>query len=434
MAGIRKSSLRSFLEVPADSHFPIQNLPFGVFRPEPTAEARAGVAIGDWVLDLAALERGGLLNVPTLAVQVEIFARPCLNAFMALGRTAVREVRDRITRLLSHDESLLRDDAALRREVLVPRSGIEMLLPVQIGDYTDFYSSKEHATNVGSMLRGPENALNPNWVHIPIAYHGRASSIVVSGTEIRRPVGQTKSDSSPSPTFGPSRTLDFELEMGVFIGRGNALGEPIAVEQTPEHMFGIVLVNDWSARDIQKWEYQPLGPFLSKSFATTISPWIVTLDAMEPFRVPGPTHDPLPLEYLRSHGDWALDIELEVLLQTPQQIAPQTICRSNHRHLYWNICQQTTHHTSNGCNLRPGDLLASGTISGPGPGARGSLLELTMGGREPLLLPGGEQRRFLEDGDRLTLTAWCQGDGYRVGFGEATGVILPAYPAGDSGK
>lgn len=433
MSGARTSSLRSFLEVPADSHFPIQNLPFGVFRPDPAAESRAGVAIGDWVLDLAALERGGLLNVPTLAGQVEIFARPSLNAFMALGRTAVREVRDRVSRLLSRDEPLLRDDAPLRREVLVPRQGIEMLLPVQIGDYTDFYSSKEHATNVGTMLRGPENALNPNWVHLPIAYHGRASSVVVSGADIRRPLGQTKSDTSPTPTFGPSRTLDFELEMGLFIGRGNPLGDPIPVNRTPDHMFGLVLVNDWSARDVQKWEYQPLGPFLSKSFATTISPWIVTLDALEPFRVPGPEQDPQPLEYLRSPGNWAFDIELEVQLQTPRQSVPQTICRSNHRHLYWNICQQMAHHTSNGCNLRAGDLLGSGTISGPGPHARGSLLELTMGGREPLQLAGGEQRRFLEDGDRLTLTAWCQADGYRVGFGEATGVILPAYP-GESGK
>jgi fumarylacetoacetase len=266
----------------------------------------------------------------------------------------------------------------------------------------------------------------PNWLHLPVAYHGRASSVVVSGTDVRRPKGQTKADDAAALTFGPSRSLDFELEMGFFVGPGNALGQPIPIEQAAEHIFGLVLVNDWSARDIQKWEYQPLGPFLAKNFATTISPWVVTLDALEPFRTAGPVQDPEPLPYLRSPGPWAYDIHLEVHLQTTEMDRPHCICRSNLKHLYWNICQQLAHHTVNGCNLRPGDLLASGTISGPAPDSYGSLLELAWKGTKPIVLPSGEKRSFLQDGDRVTLTGWCQGAGYRIGFGEAAGRILPA--------
>ena len=422
--------LRSFVEVPPESHFPIQNLPFGVFR-RPDESPRVGVAIGNSIVDLAVLERRGLLELPALptrnateGVPYRMFDRASLNVLMALGRGAAREVRARLSRLLSHDEPRLRDDVALRREAVVPMAEAELLLPVEIGDYTDFYSSREHATNVGAMFRGPENALMPNWLHLPVAYHGRASSVVVSGTNLHRPQGQTKADDAAVPSFGPSRAVDFELEVGVFIGTGNPLGEPIPVSRALDDVFGMVLVNDWSARDIQKWEYVPLGPFLAKNFGTSISPWVVTLDALEPFRVSGPLQVPPPLEYLRTSDNGAYNIELEVRLQTATMKA--TICRSNFRHLYWNISQQVAHHACNGCNLRTGDLLASGTISGPAPESRGSLLELTWGGKTPLSLPGGESRKYLEDGDRVTMTGWCQGAGYRVGFGEVTGKVLPA--------
>ena len=301
-------------------------------------------------------------------------------------------------------------------------------MPCTIPNYTDFYSSREHATNVGVMLRGPDNALMPNWLHLPVAYHGRASSVVVSGTDIRRPHGQTKADDTAAPSFGSSRSLDFELELGMLIGAGNELGRPISTGQAPHHVFGMVLVNDWSARDIQKWEYQPLGPFLAKNFATSISPWVVTLDALAPFRIAGPKQDPEPLPYLRCSGNWAYDIHLEVLLQTEAMKEPVRISATNSKYLYWNICQQIAHHTINGCNLQTGDLLASGTISGPTPDSLGSMLELAWKGTRPIALPGGETRVFLKDGDRVTMKAWCQGDGYRVGFGEVTGQVLPAAP------
>lgn len=415
--------LRSFIPVDAASHFPIQNLPFGVFR-KPGHAPRVGIRIGDLVLDLAVLAEQHLFEALTL--ENDFFLQQHnLNAFLDRGKTAWRETRLRIQQLLRHDVSTLRDNASLRDRALIPVAAVEMLLPVDIGDYTDFYSSKEHATNVGKMLR-PDNPLLPNWVHLPVAYHGRASSVVVSGTPVRRPLGQMKADDASAPTFGPSRNLDFELELGVFVGTGNPLGQPVPIVQAPDHLFGLVLVNDWSARDIQKWEYQPLGPFLSKSFATSVSPWIVTLDALEPFRVAGPAQDPVPLPYLRSPGDWTFDIHLEVLLQGGAMDRPIRIAASNARHLYWNICQQLAHHTINGCNLRPGDLLASGTISGADPGSFGSLLELTWRGSKPITLPGGETRTFLQDGDTVTLTGWCQGDGYRVGLGEVAARILPA--------
>ncbi len=421
-------SLRSFLPVPPESHFPIQNLPYGVFRPRRGGTARVGAAIGEMVLDLAVLERERVIDVAVPGKQAAetLFNRPSLNAFMACGRPVWTKVHERLSQLLRHDEPRLRDDAALRREALIPMADVEMLLPVEIGDYTDFYSSRDHATNVGAMLRGPDNALMPNWLHLPVAYHGRASSVVVSGTDLKRPCGQTKSDTAPFPTFGTSRSVDFELEMGFFIGPGNALGEAIPIERAEDHIFGLVLVNDWSARDIQKWEYVPLGPFLAKNFGTSISPWVVTLEALEPFRVAGPKQDPEPLPYLRSPRDAAYDVHLEVLLQTAELEDPIRICSSNLRNLYWNFSQQVAHHTCNGCNLRTGDLLATGTISGPTPDSRGCLLELTRGGRQPLTLPHGRTRGFLEDGDRVTMTGWCEGQGYRVGFGEVTGKLLPA--------
>jgi fumarylacetoacetase len=418
-------TLRSWVPVAPESHFPIQNLPYGVFRRRAGISSHVGVAIGDYVLDLTVLETVGLFEAPVLLGRT-LFDRGTLHDFMALGRGAWHDVRADISRLLRHDEPWLRDDRPIRERALIPMTDVEMLLPVEIGDYTDFYSSREHATNVGIMLRGPDNALMPNWLHLPVAYHGRASSIIVSGTDVHRPRGQTKADDAPAPTFGPSRSLDFELEMGFFVGPGNPLGQPIPIEQAPEHIFGMVLVNDWSARDIQRWEYQPLGPFLAKNFATTISPWVVTLDALAPFRTAGPKQDPTPLPYLRSPGNWAFDVHLEVLLQAATMDRPHVISRSNAKSLYWNVCQQLAHHAVNGCNLRTGDLLASGTISGPTPNSYGSLLELAWKGTKPITLPNGEKRTFLQDGDRVTLTGWCQGLDYRIGFGEATGRVLPA--------
>jgi fumarylacetoacetase len=298
---------------------------------------------------------------------------------------------------------------------------------VQIGDYTDFYSSREHATNVGTMFRGKENALMPNWLHLPVGYHGRASSIVVSGSDLHRPMGQTKADDAPAPTFGPSKVVDFELEMGFLIGPGNRLGESIPTSRAMDHIFGMVLVNDWSARDIQKWEYVPLGPFLAKNFGTSISPWVVTMDALEPFRVKGPEqNDPRPLPYLQTTQPSAYDIKLEVTLQPKESDQAARICSSNFKHLYWSMHQQLAHHTINGCNMQTGDLLASGTISGPTPDSFGSMLELAWKGTKPIDIGNGQTRTSIQDFDRITMTGWCQGNGYRVGFGDVTGRILPA--------
>ncbi len=417
--------LRAFIPVAPDSHFPIQNLPYGVFRPRAGGPPRLGVAIGEMILDLRVLEDAGFFNGPELMGK-RVFQSPTLNAFMALGRAAWREARQTISHVLNADTPTLRDNATLRDAALIPQSSAEMLLPAAIGNYTDFYSSREHATNVGTIFRGPENALMPNWLHIPIGYHGRASSVIVSSTNLHRPLGQTKPADAPTPLFGPSRSLDFELEVGFFIGPGNTLGQPIPIEEAADHIFGLVLVNDWSARDIQQWEYQPLGPFLAKNFGTSISPWVVTLDALEPFRVNAPPQDPVPLPYLRGGPGASYDIHLEVWLQGEAMPTPHRLSATNFKHLYWSMAQQLAHHTITGCNLQPGDLLASGTISGPTPGARGSLLELAWRGTQPLQFPNGETRSWLQDGDELTLTGWCAGVGYRVGFGEVRGKILPA--------
>lgn len=414
---------RSFVAVPAESHFPIQNLPYGVFARRGESP-RVGVAIGEQVLDLAVIAEAGFFR--DLRLPEKVFHAPALNGFLALGPSAWRATRVTVGRLLSASEPALRDNAALRARALVPQADVTMHLPAQVGDYTDFYSSREHATNMGVMIRGPENALPPNWLYLPIGYHGRSSSLVVSGTDIRRPCGQTKADTASAPTFGPTRSMDIELEMGFLVGPGNALGQPIPIERAFEHIFGMVLVNDWSARDIQKWEYQPLGPFLAKNFGTSVSPWVVTMEALGPFRTAGPKQDPEPLPYLRGSDKDAFDIHLEIWLQSTRMERPQRICASNTKHLYWSVAQQLAHHTVNGCNLRPGDLLASGTISGPTPDSFGSLMELSWRGTKPIPLPDGETRSFLQDGDRVTLTGWCQGDGYRVGFGEVTGKVLPA--------
>ncbi len=417
-------ALASFIEVPPESHFPIQNLPFGVFTRSGENDPRAGVRIGDFVLDLKLLEEAGFCDDPPL--RRGLFGQATLNDFLACGRPAWRAARELASGLLRAETATLRDDSDLREKALIPVQDIDMVLPVAIGDYTDFYSSREHATNVGTMFRGKENALMPNWLHLPVAYHGRASSIVISGTDIVRPRGQVMPEGAEKPVFSPSHLLDFELEMGFFVGSGSELGKSIPVAQAHEHILGLVLVNDWSARDIQKWEYQPLGPFNAKNFATSISPWIVTLDALEPFRCAGPAQDPEPLDYLRGSGDRSFDIKLEVWLQGEKMDTPRRICTSNFKHLYWNVSQQLAHHTVTGCNVRPGDMMASGTISAPEPDGYGSMLELTWKGTKPLIFADGEQRKFLSDGDRITMTGFCRGDGYRVGFGQVTGKILPA--------
>ena len=417
--------MKSFINIPADSDFPIENLPYGIFKLKVGGDPSVGVAIGDYVLDLSILEEKGLFEKTDLGKK-KIFEHRSLNAFMSLGRTAWKQVRTILQTILSDDNPLLRDDINLRKLALVPMKDVVMCMPVEIGDYTDFYSSKEHATNVGIMFRGKDNALMPNWLHIPIAYHGRASSIVVSGTDVIRPKGQTKPAGSEEPVFGLTKLLDFELEMGFFIGQGNPLGEPIPIDKTYDHIFGMVLVNDWSARDIQTWEYQPLGPFLAKNFATSISPWVVTMEALEPFKADGPNQEPAPMEYLQSKGNWAYNINLDVAVETPSLKEPFIISQTNFKYMYWNICQQLAHHTVNGCNTKTGDMMASGTISGPAKDSYGSMLELTWRGENPIKLPNGEERKFLHDGDTLTISGYCQGDGYRVGFGKVTGKILPS--------
>ncbi|WP_078427798.1 fumarylacetoacetase [Alkalihalobacterium alkalinitrilicum] len=417
--------LKSFIDVDATSHFPIQNLPYGIFRPLTGGKPRIGVAIGDYVLDLSELEAAGLLQ-ETGFNKNGVFDQPSLNMFMALGKEVWQKIRQKLQELLSEDEPTLRDNQTLRSAALRKQNEVELLLPSQIGDYTDFYASKEHATNVGTMFRGKENALMPNWTHLPVGYHGRSSSVVISGTDVYRPKGQMKPPDQATPIFGPSKQLDIELEMGWFIGQGNERGKPISIDDAEEHIFGLVLVNDWSARDIQAWEYQPLGPFLSKSFATSISPWVVPLEALEPFRIDGPKQDPTPLPYLQKDGPSSFDIHLEVYLKGKEMEQSQKIITTNFSYLYWSMAQQISHHTVAGCNLRPGDLHASGTISGSKKEQRGCLLELTWRGKEPIDLHNGEQRIWLDDEDVITITGWCQGDGYRIGFGEVTGKILPA--------
>jgi fumarylacetoacetase len=424
-----ETSTRSFISYPADSDFPIQNLPYGVFyRNSDQAKTPAvGVAIGDQVLDLTVIAKAGLFDGSALKDHANVFAQGTLNGFMGLGKAAWSEARKAITRLLSADEARLRDDADLRAAALIAQSDVTMLLPAHIGDYTDFYSSREHATNVGIMFRGKDNALQPNWLHLPVGYHGRSSSVMPSGTPVRRPMGQTKGPDDAAPSFTPCRLLDFELEMGLFVGAGNNLGDRVTIDDAENHMFGVVLLNDWSARDIQAWEYVPLGPFTAKNFITTISPWVVTLEALEPFRVQSPKQEePKPLPYLQDENSKSgYDIQLEVAIKSPKMSVPQVISRSNFKYMYWTMKQQLVHHTVTGCNLRPGDLLGSGTISGPTPDSYGSLLEITWRGSKPLTLENGEERKFLLDGDSLSLSGYCQGEGYRVGFGPCIGTILP---------
>lgn len=411
-------ALTSWVESANDpgGEFPIQNLPFGVFKRRGQKEAaRGGVAIGDQIVDLAAFG---------------VRAGPTLNALAALGRSALRKLRRELSRALSTKS---RHRKRLQR-YLLPMKQAELLLPVSVGDFSDFFAGIHHATNMGRMLR-PDNPLLPNYKWLPIGYHGRSSSIVVSGTAVRRPVGQTKAQDSNVPVFGPTRRLDYECELGFVVGPGNHLGRPISIQDSLEHVFGVVLLNDWSARDLQAWEYQPLGPFLAKSFATTISPWIVTMDALEPYRCPAfrrAEGDPAPMPYLADEEDQregGYAIELEMHLRTSAMKTPTHLSRSNFRDAYWTVAQMVAHQTSNGCNLVPGDLLGSGTISGTAPDAAGSMMELTLAGKNPVILTGGERRAFVEDGDEVIQRGRCARDGYAtIGFGEAAGRVLPALP------
>jgi fumarylacetoacetase len=418
-----------------DTDFPIQNLPFGIFRRAGSQEMpRVGVAIGDQILDMLACLSEGLLDGGEDSPAAMACASPSLNALMALGRPHWTALRQQVSLILRAGGTPNRYDLERAKRILVPMAEAELFLPAEVGDYTDFYASVHHATNVGSMFR-PDNPLLPNYKHVPIGYHGRASSLVASGTPVRRPNGQTKGAADERPAFGPSRSLDYEAEVGVFVGPGNKLGMPIPMAEAEAHLFGLCLVNDWSARDIQSWEYQPLGPFLAKSFATTVSPWVVTLEALEPFRThlaARPAADPLPLPYLedvldRARG--AFEITIEVTLRSArmreQGLPAMPVSRSRFADMYWTLAQMLTHHASNGCNLRPGDLLASGTVSGPDADARGCLLERTWRGEQPLTLPTGELRAFLEDGDEVVMRGTCERDGAaRIGFGECRGIVV----------
>ncbi len=415
-------SLRSFISVDPTSDFPIQNLPYGVFSAKDGLAPRAGVAIGNYVLDLWQLAQDCRFDV----VEPAVFAASQLNPFMALGPKVWSNTRARISQLLRHDEPELRDNEKLRQRALVPMADVKLHMPIAVSGYTDFYSSKEHATNVGVMFRGKENALQPNWLHMPIGYNGRASTVVVSGTKVRRPRGQLKPPTADVPSFGPCKRLDFELEMGAVIGQPSRMGETLSEAQAEEMIFGFVILNDWSARDIQQWEYVPLGPFQAKAFATSISPWIVTREALQPFRLQGPVQDPTPLPYLRQVQPNNYDLQLDVDLRASQKNEAVRICRTNFKYMYWSSVQQLVHHASSGCAMNVGDLLGSGTISGPEKHERGSLLEISWNGTEPVELASGIARTFLEDGDSLVMRGWCQGDGYRVGFGEVEGTILAA--------
>ena len=417
--------LKSWIDVDLNSDFPIQNIPFGVFLTKDDV-ITIGTRIGNYAIDLSALQQLGYFD--GIDLHDDVFLQDSLNDFITLGKKTWRHVRNRISDIFRHDNPALRDNPTQRDAVLFPMDEVEMQLPVIIGDYTDFYSSKEHATNVGKLFRDPENALLPNWLHIPVGYHGRSSSIVPSGVAVKRPVGQTLPKGEKQPIFGPSKRVDFELETAFITTDANKLGDRIPIEEAEDHIFGMVLLNDWSARDIQAWEYVPLGPFLAKNFASSISCWVVTLDALEPFRCESPKQeDPKPLPYLQQTGNHAFDINLEVALQ-PKDGERNTICVSNFKYMYWTMSQQLAHHAVNGCKINAGDLLGSGTISGQTEDSFGSLLELTWAGQKPLDLANGEKRTFIEDNDTIIMHGYCQNDKVRIGFGEVSSTLLPAEP------
>lgn len=413
------SNRKSWISVPKDSDFPIQNIPFGVFKKQ-NNQVCIGTRIGDVAIDLGLLQKLNYFqNIP---LNKDVFQKKILNDFLKLKKPIWRQVRDRIAEIFDDKHH---SDFNHEKEVLHPVGDIEMMMPIKIGDYTDFYSSRQHAYNVGCMFRDPKNALLPNWLHMPVAYHGRASSIVISDTDVYRPMGQQLMENSSTPTFGPTKLLDFELEMAFITGQGNELGEQIKTSEAENYIFGMCLFNDWSARDIQKWEYVPLGPFLGKNFASSISPWIVTLDALEPFRVNGEKQDPATLPYLRFEGQKNIDIELEVQISS-DNFAPHSLTKSNYKHLYWNMAQQLAHHTINGCNVNAGDVMASGTISGSKPETYGSMLELTWKGTKPIKMPDGTERKFLNDYDTVHMKACAKGKKYKIGFGEVRTKVLPA--------
>ena len=413
----------SWLHVDKNSDFPIQNIPFGVFLTRDDI-ITIGTRIGDTAIDLGALHQLGYFdNIP---LTEDIFLQDTLNDFIADGRQTWRAVRNRIADIFDANNNSLRSNAAHKEVVLFRLDEIEMQLPVHIGDYTDFYASKEHATNVGTMFRGAENALMPNWLHLPVGYHGRSSTIIPSGIPVNRPQGQTLPNGAENPVFGPSKLVDFELEMAFITTNANDIGEPIPIEDAESYIFGLVLFNDWSARDIQKWEYVPLGPFLSKNFASSISPWIVTLDALEPFRTSGPDQSPEPLPYLQFSGNRSFDIKLEAAIQ-PKDAQETVVTRSNFKYLYWNMAQQLAHHSVNGCRINAGDMMGSGTISGPDPSSYGSMLELSCRGEKPVVLNNDQSRKFIEDYDTVIMRGYCENKGTRIGFGEVRSQLLPVF-------
>jgi fumarylacetoacetase len=414
-------SLVSWVNVEKGSDFPIQNLPLGVFKTD-QLEPRVGVRIGDSVLDLKTLHVLGYLD--NLPYNIASFDAITLNILMKKGKLAARRLRDRISDLLNKENMELQNNEHHVEQVIIAESAVEMLMPIEIGDYTDFYSSKEHATNVGTMFRDPNNALLPNWLHIPVGYHGRSSSVIPSGQDIHRPKGQTKPNEDQGPVFGPSKMIDFELEMAFVTFDGKPLGDSISTAEAEDYIFGLVLFNDWSARDIQKWEYVPLGPFLAKNFASSISSWIVSLDALQPYCVDTPNQDPEVLDYLKFSGRKSYDIHLQVAI-APENAEEKVVCDSNFKYMYWNMAQQLTHHTVNGCNIRGGDLLGSGTISGPTPDSYGSMLELAWKGTKPVQMPDGSERKFILDGDTVTMRGYCENEQVRIGFGEVRTKLLP---------
>ena len=413
---------KSWIPVPENSDFPIQNIPFGVFITKEDV-ITIGTRIGNCAIDMGALQQLGYFE--GIELTDDMFMQDTLNDFISDGKKTWRLVRNRLAELFDETNPTLRDNKNHREVVIFKVEDIEMLLPVQIGDYTDFYSSKEHATNVGKMFRDPENALLPNWLHIPVGYHGRSSTIVPSGIPVHRPYGQTLPNGETTPVFGPSKLVDFELETAFITTDANLMGEPIPVEEAEEHIFGMVLFNDWSARDIQKWEYVPLGPFLAKNFASSISPWIVTMDALEPFRTKGPEQSPEPLPYLKQKGAKAFDINLEVAIQ-PENAVETVVSRSNFKYMYWSMAQQLSHHTINGCRVNSGDMMGSGTISGPTEDSFGSMLELSWGGQKPLKMKDGSERKFINDNDTVIIRGYCQKGNLRIGFGEVSSKLLPA--------
>ncbi len=416
------STLTSFIDIASDSDFSIHNLPYGIFSNTTNGKRRAGVAIGEQVLDLAIIEAAGLLSLDG----GPYFDKPTLNAFIDSGRDNWTQARKTIQMLLSSDSDL-RDNQELQKKALFQQADVTMHLPVQVPGFTDFYSSKEHATNVGTMFRDPSNALLPNWTEMPVGYNGRASTVVVSGTDIVRPSGQLKPNADDRPIFSACKRLDFELETAFVVGKGNSIGQPIAVDEAFDHIFGMVLLNDWSARDIQKWEYVPLGPFNAKTFASEVSPWIVTMDALAPFKTPCPTQEPKPLAYLDEKAtDNSFDINLSVELLPEDSDSATVVCETNFKYMYWSMAQQLTHHTITGCKVEVGDMMGSGTISGPTPDSYGSMLEIAWNATKPVTLTGGATRSFIEDGDTVIMKGYSEKDGIRVGFGEVRGKVLPA--------